>query len=238
MAAALLMTGLSLTGCYESSTDLNNNQGDNRASIDLTIAEVITQLKISDEQASALAPALDAWRQGRAAGEPQERGALRMLASASDVLDRDQLLGLVTMLQEKRQATFQKRGRRGPNNQRGTDKHHGKRGDRRNREGRDGGALQELGLDENQLAALKAARQEMHAASKALFEQRRAGTLSKEDLHAAMQPLKEQMQTSMQAILTAEQLAQWNERRNASTLSRLEKSAQRIDDHGRETLSL
>jgi len=115
---------------------------------------------------------------------------------------------------------------------------HWRQGPRDGRGGPGMGLLQELGLDETQQAAVQAAREAMHAAAQTLFEQFRAGTLTREELHAAMQPLQEQMWTTIEGILTAEQLAQLNELRNARVLAQLERALERIQANLTEKLPL
>lgn len=75
---------------------------------------------------------------------------------------------------------------------------------------------------------MKAARETMHTSAKTLFEQFRAGTITKEQLHDAMQPLREQMWTTIEGILTPDQLTQLNTLRDAKILAHLEKALERV----------
>ena len=261
LGTAAVAASLALSGCYESATDPSDNVAAVVAD-DLTIAELMEKVQISDEQAASLGPVLETWRQQRGSGNENAMGALRMLADASDILDHDQMVDLLALLDEKRQAAMQQgqqrghgqggpgsvgnrqrqpgsqTGRGGPGGrggQPGPGAHHGPRD---GHGGPNGGLFQELGLDADQQAAVKAAREEMHTAARALFEQLRAGTITKDELHAAMQPLREQMHTAIEAILTADQLAQFTELRNAKVLEHLEKALERVQAHGTEKLAL
>lgn len=259
-----LASSMVLSGCYESATDPSDNTV-TEAAIDLTLEEVMSKVQISSEQAEALAPLLDTWRQQHRQQKRSRNGqqlvALRMLADASDVLDQGQMLGLMELLREKRQAAFQngslcgegpfgpgpgqgpgamrerQRGpHAGPAGPGGQGCNHG--GPRDGRHGPGAGFLSELGLDEGQQAAVQAAREEMHAAAQTLFEQFRAGSITREELRAAMQPLREAMHTRIEAILTAEQLAQLTELRNARTLSHLETALERLQTNLSDKLPL
>jgi Spy/CpxP family protein refolding chaperone len=199
------------------------------------IDDLIEELNLTDEQATAMEVALTAWmtameerqaeRQqnmqnrepGDRPGRPDgPRPAQTFLVACADFLDADQMVSLIAYLGDLRevhrnemQAQRQEfMGQRGEGNGFG-------RGGKRHGDG-DGprGPFADLDLTDEQQAQLDALREEMRQAMQAL-RQENAGGPPNEATRQQMRTLHEQMREKMESILTAEQLAELEAARDA-----------------------
>jgi len=258
LGVVALVASLALSGCYESSTDPQNTEASLAAIDDLSMTEIVEKVQLSDEQAQALAPALDRYRQNRndRTRDGRQLHAMQMLADASDVLDADQMTKLVDLIVAKRQERMQQHmeqrrqmsqqgaNRRGP----GANGPFGGMGPGAGMGPRDGkgphdgfgpgGLLSQLELTEEQQTQLAALRETQHAARVALFEQFRNGEITQEQLRTAMEEQRAQHQEAVNAILTAEQIAQLEQLRNARALENMERALERLQTRGEERLTL
>lgn len=256
LAGALaLVASFALTGCYESSTDPGDDTATTAVLDDLTIGEITEKVQITDEQAQALAPVLERYRQNRSNREMRRLGTMQMLAEASDVLDAEQMQQLVDLLVEKRQERRREHRQqrmeqrqqqnpgglnggpgRGPGPRGGMGPHRGKGpGDG---SGPGGGLLSQLELSAEQQEALAALREEHHAARQALVTQFRNGEITEEQFRAAGQELREQHRAAVAALLTAEQNAQLAQLRAERVLQHLERSLERLQERAEQHLAL
>ncbi|MFC1572719.1 Spy/CpxP family protein refolding chaperone [Candidatus Eisenbacteria bacterium] len=159
-----------------------------------------------------------------------ERPLFTFIEVSADILDTDQFVNLLRYLGERQEAhqemcaerRSEYRGRRGMD--------HGGAG----HAGMDRGPrfdelADELGLTEEQRAAIQEARTEMREARKALHDEFAGGEFT-DELRDRMKEIREQFQAKLESILTAEQLAQLEELRNERRVERWEERLASFDE--------
>jgi hypothetical protein len=235
--AVLAMGTLALSGCRDedSVSAVGTSDSPLVATTTPTLAEVQGAVTLTGEQAETVEAALRQWRASVIAKEQARRVAdgdteprrfrgsrpgahiHDFVAAVAPSLDTEQLEKLVVFLADHRDRQMAQRREL-------MKERKGKRG-----RGFDGGEA--LGLDEEQKAALAAAREETRAAMRELHEEFRNGEISEEEMFEQASALHDAMREKLADILTEEQLAKWTERREARMTRMLERRLEHLGDN-------
>lgn len=201
LAVAGLFASMFLVAACDSSSAVLEADGTSSVTTPPTVANLTDQLQLTAAQTASLEELM------AKQGENNPGTLWYMAAELQSTLTAEQKTDLI--------AEVQPRTRR----QRTTD---GVRPQRRFRNGRENAPAFLEDLTDEQQAQIEALRDSNREAMKALVEQRRAGALSEEEMEAAVQNLRESMQTSLSTVLTEDQLAQLEAAREAREARRQE----------------
>jgi len=149
------------------------------------------------------------------------RPMMGFLEECAGFLDQGQFVSLVNLMAEQRSEHMAQRKERREGFQGGFREGHQRmrRGDGENA----------LGLTEEQRTQLRELRQEHRETMQNLHEQFRAGTITAEQLRDQAHANRTAMEEKVAGILTAEQLAQMQERRTERQAKRAERQLERLD---------
>lgn len=212
--------------------------------------DLTSTLGLTEAQTESLKPALDAWRSASSdRGTARHQAMMDFLVTSSDVLDRDALVALVQLIDQRIQAhreAMAQDGRRGPRGERGSRGPHGNGdGDRPGMHGPRGdgvgggfgGSLDDLDLSSAQKDLLESARTAHHAAVKTVREKYGDDVRNNEAFREEMSALREAFHAQVRDILTPEQIAQLEGDRSERFLARVQAQIARISEHSDERLA-
>ncbi len=231
-------TGPQLSGVTESADDVP------------TWEELKTGLNMSDGQIDGMSRAHDDWERGE--GKPGEQGSagnsldgregmIAFLEESRAILDQEQFVELLGFLGDRPAPEMDQgagrdgmQGRGGERPPRGEGRP-GMGGDRPPRNGQKpqgemGEWIAALDLSDEQQAALEALQETRHDQMRSLHDDLRAGNLTNEEFREAADALREEGREAFESILTAEQLAQFEEMRTEKELDRIADRLAKLQD--------
>jgi Spy/CpxP family protein refolding chaperone len=215
--------GLAVAGC--NSDDPTSVENSNVSTVP-DLSEILAAVSLDAAQTDVLTAALGEWRKAEPAKRFGRRGSgdfnpermadmhrplMNFVASVAPSLDNDQLADLAEFLVQHRE---QRRERMRRHQRDGN--HFGR-----------GKLAEELGLDQEQIEAMKALRTETREAARELREKFKNGEIMEDELAEAMTSLRAQKQAKLAEILTEEQLALFEEKRQ----ERMQKMIERRLEH-------
>jgi hypothetical protein len=189
-----------------------------------TLAAVQAVVTLDDTEVGVVRTALDEWRTAAADSPKRWHRAhfsssprARFLSRTAPVLDNEQLADMVQFLVEHRDEYRQ---------------HLRKSQKARFRKGSHERKYEELDLTADQSEAMKRYHEENRQRWQELHQQYRSGVMDRQEMIAAVESLRERKRTELTSILSKEQMAALDARREAARTRMIEKRIERV---GRDT---
>jgi len=215
LAAALMLT--TLAAC-DSSSAVGGIDGD--GSLDATVASIAMDLGFSADETAALSASFAKFGDGDDAAAMHEPGFLwRVAAELQATLSDEQKARLFERLER---ASEQRRGGQGMQQRRPSFGGQGGPG-MGGQNGPRGNALKQLGLSDEQNAAIATIREAYKPQIEAILAQRE--TLTRAEIKEQLDALNEEIKTEVEGVLTDEQKAQLEELKAEGELRRAEREA-------------
>jgi hypothetical protein len=227
--AALIVAVTALVGCRPDEPVATENTS-NDAALVPTLEQVTTAVSLDDADRAVVSKALEHWREATAQQTDERFGrreaGMDFIAEVAPSLDNKQLGNLVDVLGEYR-AAYRKdmrrtyrAGRPGPGGraERGP-------GDLKEK------LASELGLSADQQAALEAIHAEMGETMRAKHDALRAGTITREQMHEAMQTMHDAQREKAAQVLSAEQMSKLDALMNAHRTKMMDQWKGHMDEH-------
>lgn len=217
----MLMLVLFVGACSNSDNAVTGTDTAN-ATTTLSMSDIRAAVHITDAQATDVAKALQTMNNDKSSPPAP---VMQFIASSAKTLDRQQLKSLIRLMADYQPQAVRGNGPRkgfgkglhkGGFQGRGFGKRQGNLGDMN-------GAFADLNLTAEQKEQLRAARDEMRQTQRGLFEAVKAGTMTKEKMRDAMKALHDGFREKMGNILTDEQLAALNQKREDRMIERLKR---------------
>jgi hypothetical protein len=222
IAGHLLITvALVLAAGCSTNDPASVDSGDVESAEAPSLADIRTAVSLDETEAAIVGAALGEWQRtatarrasdGHRIGHHTERPSMQFLARTAPTLDNKQLSDLVGFLVAHREQARKKERSSGSRPWKG----HAQR------------FAEELGLNERQVAALKAQRTDYHEAKRRLRDRLHGGDIDREAYEAGREKLRAQRREELAAILTKEQLAAMEAKREAWREQAGERGSERI----------
>jgi len=226
-AFAMIAAPLFVAGCgQEDTTSTTSAENNTTASVVPSYAQVSTTVSLDDADAAVMKAALADWQQA-ATEDPDgapfgfRRAQMEFVADVAPSLDDAQLTKLVELLESRNEA-HRKEIR---------DTHSGLAygfGEFPQH------LTKELGLTPEEEAAMKSLHEDARPQISKQFEAFYAGTITHEQLYAALTEIHDAVREKLATILTAEQMAKFAALRDQRQDQHLDRKLERIDGHVEE----